>query len=439
MIKYIHSHVAFFTIIILFLTAFGCQNPIPVGGELLEDERIEVLLKEFNDFSSITIVSDSVVTKTGGFTNSTIILGALQDPVFGKNQTRGYIRFRPVSVVDSLLEGNLRPDSLVLILDYGANTYGYKNAVQDIRTFELAQEILTTDTFYSNTVIPVTGQVGFTSMSVNTQDSLEILNHKTGETEKTKAQLRLRLDDNLAQYLIDNKESFSEDTTFSKIFKGLMLESDISGENQSLTYEIALANSRLTLFYTQNDTTKLSQNFSPDIAFNSFVHNRDNAEVARFVNEPSLGDSLLFLQGGGHLKTVIQFSNLDSLENLNINNVSLEITVNNVFSDEEAFPAPRLLNALRKTDDNRLVFLDDLGAGRNFAAIFDGTLKKIGDKNVYKMNITNHIKQSIRDKNYNSDIYLIVETESANLSRGALFGAKNGQNPIRIVITHTQN
>jgi hypothetical protein len=311
--------------------------------------------------------------------------------------------------------------------------------VQEIKAFDLAEEILTTDTFFSNSVIPVVGQVGWVSTSVNTQDSLEIINHKTGETEKTRPQLRLRLDDNLAQYLIDNKESFSVDTSFSKIFKGLMLESDISNENQSLTYEIALANSRLTLFYTKDDTTKLSQSFSPDIAFNSFVHNRDNAEFVRFVNEPLLGDSLIFLQGGGHLKTVIQFSDLDSLENLNINNVSLEITLNNVFPDNEAFPAPRLLNALRKTEDNRLVFLEDLGPGRAFSSVFDGNLKKIGDKNVYKMNITNHIRQSIRDKNYNSDIYLIVETEAANLSRAVLYGAQNGQNPIRIVITHTKN
>lgn len=428
-----------FACLLLCIGFSGCQNPINVGGELLEDERIEVLLKEFKDFTSVTTVSDSVVTKTGGVTNSSIILGALQDPVFGKNQTRGYIRFRPVSVVDSLLDGNLRPDSLVLILDYGSGTYGNNNAVQNISIFDLAGEILTTDTFYSNSVVPLSGEVGNLSVTINTQDSLEILNHKTGQTEKTRPQLRLRMNDDLAQYFLDNKESFSVDSSFSKIFKGLMLLSDISDENQSLTYNVTLANSRLTLFYTQNDTAKLSLNFSPDIAFNSFIHSRNNAQVQSFIDDASLGDSLIFLQGGGHLKSVIQFTLLDSLEDLNINNVTLEVTLKNLFPENEVFPGPRLLNALRKNEDNRLVFLEDLGPGRSFSSIFDGTLKKVGENEVYRMNITNHIRQSLRDKNYNSDIYLIVETEAANLSRAVLKGAKNRENPIRITITHTQN
>lgn len=439
MLKNIYLNIPILIFSGLLLCAIGCQNPISVGGELLEDERIEVLLKEFKDFKSFTVVSDSIPTKSVGVNNLLLILGAQKNNIFGYNSAKGYIRFRPATVVDSLLRGDLKLDSLVLILEYGNNTEGNENVTQDIKVLEITQEIFTSDTFYSNSVLPTSRELGVFNKSINTKDSIEIINHNNGETQKLKPQLRLKLSDSFAQELLDNPSALVSDTSFSKLFKGLVVQADIMDESQSKIYDISLVSSRMTLFYTKDDTLKLALNFTPDIGFNSYTYNREQSEVSQFIDNQELGDSLVFFQGGGHLKTILQFSNLDSLEKLNINNVDLEVTINEDLINTEFSSTPRLLLALRKTDEGRYVFIDDIGSRLEFKAIFDGVIRKVGSKNIYRMNITNHLKKSIRDRNYNSDIYLIVETESANLNKGILYGSKHGQYPMRITITHTQN
>jgi len=436
--KAFSSIVALCSMCILFMT-IGCQDPISVGGELLENERIEVLLQDYNSFTSTTMLSDSILTKAPNRNNTSFILGAIKDDIFGQSAANAIMTFRRSNFADSLLEGNIRIDSLVLIFDYGTSLYGSAKAHQTLKVYDLNQDIVLTDSFYSNSVISTKSLVADDKKYINTQDSLEIINHGRGDTLKVRPQLRIRLNDNLGQGLISDRNTLKSDTSLKRLFKGLMIKAEIDNLEDSKTYELALATSRLSIFISKDDTTKFTISLLPDIAFNTFTHKRDNAAVNTFLGNQILGDSLVFLHGGGYLTTRIQFNDLDSLENLSINLVELQITANENLLDMNIYPnMPRII-ALRKNEDGRNVFIEDIGNGGALVDIFDGRIRRIQDRSVYKLNITNHIKRSIRDRNYNSDIYLVVETESFNLRKGILYGAKHSQYPMKITITHTKN
>ncbi len=435
---------AFFNLVALcslgtLLMVIGCQDPISVGGELLENERIEVLLKDYNNFNSTTLLNDSIVTKSANRNNTSIILGAIKDDIFGQSAANAIITLRRSNFPDSLLDGNIRIDSLVLIFEYGTNLYGSTKANQTLKVYDLNQHIVSADSFYSNSVISTKSLLADDKKSINTQDSLEIINHANGDTIKVKSQLRIRLNDDLGRDLISDRNTLKSDTNLTRVLKGLMVKAEIDNLEDSKTYELALATSRLSLFISKDDTTKYTINLLPNIAFNTFTHTRDNAAVNTFVGNQLLGDSLVFLHGGGYLTTRIQFNDLDSLEDLSINLVELQITANENILNKDIFPNIPRIWALRKDEDGRRVLIEDMGVGGALVDVFDGRIRRIQDSNVYKLNITNHLKRSIRDKNYNSDIYLVVETESFNMRKSVLYGAKHSLYPMKIKITHTKN
>ncbi len=425
-----------YSIILILVTS--CQNPITVGGELLDDERIEVLTEDFKDFNTFNILRDSIRTKARNAGNSNILLGVLKDNFFGKSTANGFITFRRGNFQDSLLNGNLSPDSLVLILDYGTNSYGSETAIQQFKVYEIDQEITLADSFYSNSVIPSKRLLTEITKTINTKDSLEIVNHASGDKVKTRPQLRLRLSDDLARDFLNNRDELKADTLFNRFFNGLMVQADINDEINSKTFDLGLA-SQLVLYFSLDDTTKRSINFLPQIAFNTFNYDRSNTEVEEFINTPVLGDSLIFLHGGANVSPVVQFKNLDKLEALKINYVEMLIPLNTgLINTSIAAKIPGIL-AFRKNDNNQLQFIEDIGPTGSLVSFFDGNLRNINNRDVYRLNITNHIKRSIRDNNYSSDLYLVVNNELTNLSKGIFFGAKHSESPIKITITHTKN
>lgn len=452
--KSILIRIGFLLIIFGFIS--GCQDPILVGGTLLDDEKLEIGIVNNFDITSKVLDGERIITYSPIFDNQTYLLGELDDPLYGNIAAELYLKFRlGTTKPNYLTETKLRFDSLVLVLQYDTlGTYGNTSGAQSIKVFELDEAINEKDTLYSDIQLKfLPNEVCKVERTINPKDSVRITNHLTKAQVTQAPQLRLRLDDQFGDALIKNDMANNNDTLLGEYLKGLYLTST-SQNNRSFMYGFnfttsALATTapinKLIMYYTVNDTTaKVYEYLIHTATVNRFVHKRVGSQAESFITNATMGDSLCFLQGIGGIKSVIQFNDLSALDTLLINKAELEITVAEIPVENGVYRLPRQLIATRKNENGRQVLIDDIAQllasnVTNFSPVFGGTPLTTGNQNIYNLNITNHIKRAVKDKNYNADLYLNVITEGENPSRVVFYGAKHSQYPVKLKITYTKN
>ncbi|MBL0098789.1 MAG: DUF4270 family protein [Saprospiraceae bacterium] len=121
---------------------WSCQDPILVGNDLLDDERLELKVSDNFDLSSQTIVGEKVTTYRPSVDTRTYLLGQLNDDLFGKVSAELYMKFNMLSSTKANyhLEQLLKFDSLVLVLGYDSlATYARSIAAQKIEVLELSE------------------------------------------------------------------------------------------------------------------------------------------------------------------------------------------------------------------------------------------------------------------------------------------------------------
>lgn len=442
-----------FLLVLSFIS--GCQDPILVGGTLLDDEKLNIGIT--NDFDLITkvIPGDTIVTYLPNLDSRTYLLGQLDDPIFGNIAAELYLKFKLSTTKPTYLsEEKLRFDSLVLVLQYDTlGTYGNNIGSQSVKVYRLDESINDKDTFYSDTNLKyLPSELAKIEKIISPKDSVRIKDHLTGKQVTLSPQLRIRIDNSFGEALIKNEDAAKNDTLFDEFFKGIYLTST-STNNQPFMYGLNFNNTalnstspinKLIMYYTVNDTTEKTYEYLINTAtINRFVHNRTTSQVESFINNPLLGDSLSFIQGVGGVKTVVKFNDLNSLDTLLINKAELEITAADVQGQNGVYNLPKQLIATRKNSDGNLIFIDDIAqlvsGNVLFSPVFGGSPIVSGSLRKYKLNITNHIKRAVKDKTFDSDIYISVLTEAENPARAIFYGAKHSQYPVKLNITYTKN
>jgi hypothetical protein len=441
--------------IILLIT--GCQDPILVGSDLLDDDKINIGVLNNFDISTKTIPGERLATHTPSINSSYYRLGEIKnDPIYGSVAAELFLKFRfnSTSAPTYHTDDNVTYDSLVLVLGYDSlATYGNKTGIQDINVFQLENKFLSTDTFYSDTKF---AHVSFPLVSKTSQikpkDSVSITSHLTGKVVKQVPQLRLRLRDDFGRSLITNENAAKSDTAFNSFMKGVYITSK-SADNNPLLYGFNFSNTslsgtspvnKLILYYTSKDTIKKEYEFPIDNAtINSYFHNRNGSQLETFITNPTLGDSLSFIHGIGGVKTSISFKNLDSLKNKLINKAELEIYVADIPTPNGTFATPAQIVATRLNEKGEYIFIEDITqsllSGSNFIPVFGGTLTKDANGQKYIINVTNHIKKASKDPSYPSEIFISVITEAENPGRTAFYGAKHSKFPVKLTVTYTKN
>ena len=76
--------------------ATSCSRPTPIGADLLEQDRANVLFTDTLDIIASTVSEDSVLTYSSDPTRQlrVYLCGQLDDPVFGKASSEIYTQFR---------------------------------------------------------------------------------------------------------------------------------------------------------------------------------------------------------------------------------------------------------------------------------------------------------------------------------------------------------
>ncbi|MFN8338690.1 MAG: DUF4270 family protein [Saprospiraceae bacterium] len=434
--------------LIIVLSVSSCQDPILVGGDFLENEKLVIGSTGTTKLSTITIAGDSVGTHHPKIDSKTYLLGELDDLVFGKVNAELYLKFLMKATKPNYQnETNLRFDSLVLVMQYDTTgTYGNTRAVQDINIYQLDEVISSTDTFYSNQKFSnLPTPIGQKTVLVSPKDSVKIVDHLTGKNVTLAPQLRIRLNDDFGKSLIQNGQASTNDTVFGDFLKGIYITSK-STNNQPFMYGVNLSDNaiygtinKLAMYYTVKDTVeKVYEYYIAPTTIGRYTHDRKASIVESFISTQSLGDSLTFIQGLGGAKSVVKFSNLDKLDSVIINKAELEFYVASEPSSLGYYPVPPQIIATRKNDAGNFVFIDDNAYNISALYAFGGQPITSGTVTKYTMNITNHIIKAIKTSGFDADIYLNVMTESENVKRVVLYGAKHSTYPLKLNILYTK-
>jgi len=447
-------------IFIFVLSIFmSCQDPIIVGNELLDEERLNIGVTDTFDLSSYTISGEKVVTHRPGIDSRTYLLGNLNDNLFGKTSAEIYLKCQlsSISKPNYHLEQLIKYDSLVLVLQYDTSaTYARSIAAQKVEVFQLNETFSELDTFYSDTSLPFgSAAIGEVTTVIRPKDSISIVDHVTRKVVKQGPQLRISFNETFGKALLDNENAAKNDTAFAEFFKGIYIRST-SLDNTPFLYGFNFSDAarnttnpvnKLIMYYnvSSGDTT-LRKTYEYPInsaTINRFIHDRTGSQVENFILNPSLGDSLIFLQTMGGVKSVVKFNDLNKLNGRLINKAELELFVAELPDQNGFYPPPPQLLASRKNSSGTLSLIPDIvqlvNSNVNFEPVFGGSLNSGAQIKKYTLNITNHIKSAQRDTTYNSDLYIGILTESETPHRTVLYGAGHSQYPMKLKITYTKN
>jgi len=442
-----------FVFLFLFILLFSsCRDEIFVGSGLLDNEKI---LVDFTD--NITLKSETIAGKAVNTFDSvsvssrqTVVLGQLNDNVFGKFNGDLALTINLNSTPPSypIDEKPLKFDSLVLVLTYDTlGNFGQTNTEFDIDVYQLNEKLPRTTTIKSDLNVDYNfTPIGSKTTSIASRDSVPIINHLDGKAIKQLPQLRIKLDNVLGESILKNKDASLRDSAFVELLKGIYVKA--TPQNQNATFGLNLSSSartstvsnRLIMYYTEADTAKKTYNYAINSRFvNKIERDIAGSKLESQINDPLLSNQFSYVQGMAGPKTKISFPDISALQGKFINYVALELTVEEETNQVGIFRPIKQILAERKHTDSTFVYITDIiQTVASFETVFGGGLKKTNGIFTYRINITNHIKQALKDPEFDSDIYITTFSEIEDIYRSVLYGADHPQYKMKMKVNFTQ-
>ena len=401
--KYISTFCLYATLLI-----FSCTDPNLIGLDVQPpSDGISVLLtSNKNNLKLSTISEDSLRSDE----TSTLLLGEINDPIFGYNQAAFSTQFMlPFSNVDvGSYSDSLTVDSIVLGLSY-TGSYGI-NDVLNIMVYEISESIYKDSVYYSNQdVTCVSNAIYSQTITVNTEDSVMV----GGEMKVP--QLRLKLDISLGdKILIESGRSNLEDNAqFVEFFKGLYVSASSDNDGVIAYLSPISANSKLSIYYHSTNVDSLSLDFS--LTGDATRINLFEKDTSYLFNQADTSTNTYVQSMAGH-KTVIEIQHLDTLKTFfkdkAINRVNLSFELDG--TDTADFPPHGRMYLVRVDNEGKDYFLTDyIVEGEDH---FGGKL----ENGKYTFNITRYFLQLLNNEDYTNKLYLVAAGGAVNANRTIL-------------------
>lgn len=424
-------------IALLMLTVFqACDEPDEIGLDLI-DWQAGVQSTDTMHILAYTIPGDSVPTSYG----SQGVLGVVNDPVFGKMRASVLTQVRlPFPGLD--LGTNPVLDSIQLRLAYSGRYSGDSTAHLALNVYEISEAFPEGDTLYSNFRLDH-GHARLARREFNPapRDTVMV------DSIPYPAHFTMRLSNALGNRFINanGTPSFENATNFTDFFKGFYLEVDEEVEGEGMLFNIDLLStlSSLRLFYHNDDQESQKVNDFPINEFArraTYVEHFDYEEAHPLLKAQLLegntaaGDSLLFVQSLGGVRTSVTIPDLASLgeiQNVAISKARLIIPVADGFSSASFPESPRLF-LFRMNENGHAVPLYDMYIGDDyFGGYYDG------EEKVYRINITHYVQQIINGVLSNDGLILAIAGASERADRVVLNGPGVAQKPMRLEVVYT--
>ncbi len=426
----------FYLFILLFLVSCS-KEPGQIGYILQpEDSKLQVYYTDTTSLYAYSVIRDSVRTSQLSSTG----LGATQDPIFGSTVAGFYTQFMLSSPGQDFAEGSVL-DSLILQLEY-SGIYGDTNQLLRVHTYEMLRNLDNDSIYYSNIEVPV-GTTDFSDLTFLPRPNDSII--VDGDT--LPAMLRINLSNISTEMgyklLTATSDQMESSAAFQEYFNGVFVQSEpVNGDGCIAFFDLSALNSKMTLYYTVDDTNSLSYEsiITTSSAFvGKYEHNRIAASQ-EFRSQVVNGDTLLgqekfYIQGFGGVEAIIRFPYIFDWAkrgNVGINEAKLILPGT---SDTEFFGPPSQLTLLKINSDTSYSPLEDQSEGEVY---FDGFYNK--GMNAYEFRITRYIQSMIKDTTMpNHGLLLYVYGGSFYPNRIILKGNENGSDTtgIRLNIIYT--
>ena len=407
----------------------------------MEDELLGVY-KDTTTLTAYSVLYDTLPT-----TNlSNQIIGELHDPVFGKTVASVYAQFLTSGSTPSFGENPLI-DSIVLTLQT-AGFYGDTMAALNISVYELDEDLASGTTYYNYNTS------AFKDNNLVSQPHLNYLVRPnttiTLNNEVLAPHLRVRLQSEFGQRLIDESGNWLTNEALLEAFKGLYIQAVSTHSTGCLfSCNMTSALTGLVIYYHNNLNEGLSYTFRPSssgVIYNNFNHFGYTDACQELKRQILDGDTSnigqLFLQATGGVRTLIRLPNIRHKFASNDNRVVInraELIISNYYPSEEIFRQPAGLSIQAVLNNGNLYYIPDdnlLSSSGFFGGTYDASSGE------YRIRITQYIQQLILNQgNYDNYFYLTVKGSGIHANRLVFFGNQSptGTNnqQLRVEIAYT--
>lgn len=414
----------------IFLSS--CNNQSSEIGLDLLDNLVDT---EFMD--TISIDAYSMLEDTINTTNTSAnIVGHLSDPVFGNSDAGIYAQF---TLSGSAVNFGDNPiiDSAVLTLQI-SGFYGDTNSKVDIRVHELTESLDSETQYYQTSTVAYSPTI----LNYNTGGySIQPNSSVVVDTGVYNAHLRIRLTQQFGQYLLDHQDDLNNN--LPGFLKGLYIEAvghtGVCG--YMLITNMTSALSGITLYYHNNSKSSARYTLSSTdkcVRFTHLDHDYAASQSSDFIREvlqgqQQMGERVLYVQGGGGVKTRITFPTLEKVfeeydQRIVIHKAELVIT--NVDPNEKYLihPTNLTLQGIGKSD-SAIRFLPDDDYYTS-AAYYGGSYNSTTHE--YRFRITQYVQKLILQQgDWSNSINLIVRGSAVRPGR-LIFDGTDPASPTRL-------
>jgi hypothetical protein len=434
---------------LMIITFLSCsEDPGKTGLALLPTGDLVVVSKATDSNIKSFIATDEIQRTDESSYN---LLGTFNDPVFGKTLADFACQYRLTAFPEFLK--NARIDSLVLYLAY-KEIYGDTLTPQNIKIYELAQDIPYDDKFYQNTDLKAMsyGEVLGEKIYIP-KFRLDSLTNNYGSTNKipkdtVTQEVAIRMSETLVNKLVSaDSITYTKNDLFLKYFKGLYIE--VKDQSQEGTLMKILGSGMVMYFHSTvvKDSTFTYRNNTSASRVSRFVHDYSTATFAANLDTELNKDSLIYVQTTGGIRSKILIPNLGIWSKLipelandpdtahfTINKAELIFKLDTMFSQPKDFrPSEQLF--LAAIDSKGKTYLPQ---DYSFSPAYYGGTYNIKDR-TYRFNIAQHIQDVIDKKEgkENNGFYLQTAYMNSTSRRAVLKGATS-KTGIRLEITYSK-
>lgn len=435
-------------IVLSTLFLFACNQETTIGTDLINDQIIDVQVIDTLDIRASTIEGEPLIVFVNSTTNTTtstnlglMPIGQTQDDVFGSFQSTAFFNII-LNPAISLEEDIANVDSVILTLPLDTlGAFGTPNVFHDYELFELTETMTSQDTFRTNDFFDFDPMpIGTMNGIPRTQDSLLVFEPSVDSMVLIRPHLRIPINENYWSRLISktnsangNNEEFVSDL-FGFAFR--------SNTNVSSIVSINMSNSlaaftEVNVYYKNSGGEEQIYSYPIGILRTlSYEHDLTGSATQEAIDDQSISDSLLYLQGFQGPDIEVDLSPIRNIDMGRVNLAQLEFSVaieNGVSLDE--FPVFGGIGAF---------FVDELGVNTQIEDLVDtrvffgGELEEIASDTLrYTMNITNHVQNIINGEVQTDRMILVPFNKQSLGNRVVIFGTENSTSPMRLRIVQT--
>lgn len=432
----------FFLVTILSCGTDTDAGEFVVGADYLALSN-KVILIDTVTVEMSTINFDSLVTSS----QSRILIGNYDDPVFGKVKSNSY--FQLASSSYTLNNGgsdtettNYVFDSIAMILKYDNYYYGDTTKVQTFDIHRLTQKVKPNsedDSFYNNSVLSYS------------DESIGTISYRPRPIEKDSITIKMNDAFGAALFQKLKRREITDFDSFSEYLKGLVLVSSTSSSSSVIGFQAAT--SKIRLYYSKNQAGTEDTSYIIDFTiseaskqFNSISLDKtgtllQNLPIASSKLSSSITDRQGFIQSGTGVACRIDFPNIKQLKYISDKGaiVSAELLlkpVSNSFSEQ--YPLADSLKVYVADNLNRISGSLENNSGTYVYGALNKKSDEFNENLGYVIPIGNFLQKEMWKKSDSrSSLILTLPVIYKAVNRIVLGDQKHPDNKIQLKIYYT--